>query len=225
MRRKIAERMQLAKSKIPHFSYVEEFDLTELETLRKTLNSEKADDQPKLSLLPFFMRAMVILQSKFPHINARYDDDKEVLSSYEALHIGIATQTEQGLMVPVVRHVEAMTIWQSAAELKRVTTAARDGTATLDELNGSTITLTSLGALGGIAATPVLNAPEVAIIGPNKLIERPVVKDGQIVIRTLMNVSSSFDHRIVDGYDAANFIQQLKKLIETPATLFMEPFV
>lgn len=222
LRRKIGEKMQEAKRRIPHFGYVEEFDLTELESLRRELNAERKEDQPKVTLLPFFMRALVMLAPEFPHINARYDDDAGVLHSYEGVHIGIATQTPGGLMVPVVRHAESLDLWACARELARVTSAARDGSATRDELSGSTITLTSLGTLGGISATPVINHPEVAIIGPNKLVDRPVVLNGQIAIRTLMNLSSSFDHRIVDGHDAARFVQRLKRLIERPAHLFLE---
>ena len=222
LRRKIAEKMQEAKRRIPHFSYVEEFDLTDLEALRKTLNDERGKDQPKLTLLPFFMRAMVVLQPEFPTVNSRYDDEAGVLHSFDGLHIGIATQTPGGLMVPVVRHVEALDIWDCAREVTRVTSAARDGSAKREELSGSTITLTSLGTLGGIAATPVINAPEVAIIGPNKLIDRPVVRNGQVVIRTLMNLSTSFDHRIVDGHMAASYVQRMKRLIEAPALLFMD---
>ncbi len=216
LRRKIAEKMQESKRRIPHFGYVEEFDLTALEALRVSLNDKRRADRPKLTLLAFFMRAVVQLIPAFPYINARYDEDAGILRTYEAVHIGIATQTPDGLMVPVVRHAEARSLWDGAAELARVTAAARAGSATLEELTGSTITLTSLGTLGGIAATPIINHPEVAIIGPNKLIERPVVVADQIVIRLMMNVSSSFDHRIVDGYDAARFIQGLKQLIEQP---------
>ncbi|MET0547203.1 MAG: dihydrolipoamide acetyltransferase family protein, partial [Caulobacterales bacterium] len=222
LRRKIAERMQESKRRIPHFGYVEEFDLTELESLRKQLNEERAPDQPKLTLLPFFIRALVLLQPEFPHINSRYDDEAQILHTHEAVHVGVATQTSSGLMVPVVRHAEALDIWDAARELARVTAAARDGSAPREELSGSTITLTSLGVLGGISATPVINAPEVGIIGPNKLEERPVVRNGQIVIRTMMNVSTAFDHRIVDGHDAASFVQRLKRLIEQPALLFMD---
>jgi 2-oxoisovalerate dehydrogenase E2 component (dihydrolipoyl transacylase) len=223
LRRKIAEKMQDAARRIPHFSYVEEFDMTELEALRRALNDERRADQPKLTLLPFFMRALVKLAREFPQVNARYDDEAGVLHCHEAVHIGIATQTDGGLMVPVVRHAEALDLWGCARELGRVTAAARAGTASRDELSGSTITLTSLGTLGGIAATPIINHPEVAIIGPNKLVERPVVMNGQMVIRTLMNLSSSFDHRIVDGYDAARFVQRLKRYSERPALLFLEP--
>lgn len=222
LRRKIAEKMQDAKKRIPHFGFVEAFDLTELENLRKALNADRGEDTPKLTLLPFFMKAVAQLQSEFPEINARYDDEAGILYKYDGVHIGIAAQTPQGLMVPVVRHVESLNLWDCARELSRVTKAAREGTAARDELSGSTITLTSLGVLGGISATPIINAPEVAIIGPNKLEERPVVRDGQMVIRTMMNVSSSFDHRIVDGHDAASFIQRLKRLIERPTLIFLE---
>jgi 2-oxoisovalerate dehydrogenase E2 component (dihydrolipoyl transacylase) len=222
LRRRIAERMQDAKRRIPHFSYIEEFDMTEIEGLRRELNEGRREGHPKLTLLPFFMRAVAKLQPEFPHVNARYDDDAGVLLAHDGVHIGIATQTPGGLMVPVVRHVEALDVWDCARELIRVTTAARDGSAAREDLTGSTITLTSLGALGGVAATPVINSPEVAIVGPNKLVERPVVRDGQIVVRTLMNLSSSFDHRIVDGHDAARFVQRLKRMIEQPAHLFMD---
>lgn len=222
LRRKIAEKMRDSKQKIPHFGFVEEFDITELESLRKALNSERNEDGIKLTLLPFFMCAVAKLQSEFPEINARYDDADGVLHKYDGVHIGIAAQTPQGLMVPVVRHVEALDVWGCARELRRVTTAAREGTAGREELSGSTITLTSLGVLGGISATPIINAPEVAIIGPNKLEERAVVRNSRVVIRTMMNVSSAFDHRIIDGHDAASFIQRLKRLIETPTMMFLE---
>jgi 2-oxoisovalerate dehydrogenase E2 component (dihydrolipoyl transacylase) len=214
--------MQESKRRIPHFSYVEEFDLTELEALRKELNDERAGDTPKLTLLPFLMHAVVKLVPEFPQVNARFDDDANILRVFDGVHIGIATQTPGGLMVPVVRHAETLDVWDCARALSRVTEAARNGSAKREELSGSTITLTSLGAIGGIAATPVINYPEVAIIGPNKLVERPVVLNGQITVRTMMNVSSSFDHRIVDGYDAARFIQALKRLIERPALLFVD---
>jgi len=221
LRRKIAEKMQESKRRIPHFSYIEEFDLTALEALRKELNNSRLAEQPKLSLLPFLMRAVVKLVPKFPRVNARFDDEANILRVHDGIHIGIATQTPGGLMVPVIRHAETLDLWDCARELTRVTEAARNGSAKREELSGSTITLTSLGAIGGIAATPVINHPEVAIIGPNKLAERPAVVNGQIVIRTMMNVSSSFDHRIIDGYDAARFIQELKRLIECPALLFV----
>ncbi len=222
MRRKIADRMAQSKREIPHFTYVEEFDLTELEALRADLNANRADGQPKLTLLPFFMRAMVKLLPEFPNINAHYDEAAGVLKRHAAVHIGIATQTPNGLMVPVVRHAESRDLWDCARELLRVTAAARDGSAARDDLSGSTITLTSLGPLGGIAATPIINHPEVAIIGPNKLVERPVVEGAFVTRRKVMNLSSSFDHRIVDGYDAARFIQRLKRLMEHPALIFID---
>jgi 2-oxoisovalerate dehydrogenase E2 component (dihydrolipoyl transacylase) len=222
LRRKIAEKMQDAKRRIPHIAYVEECDLTELESLRAEMNARRREGQPKLTLLPFLMRALVRVLPGFPQINARFDDDAGVLHRHEGIHIGIATQTPGGLMVPVVRHAEARNIWDCARELARVSTAARTGTATREELSGSTITLTSLGALGGIVTTPVINHPEVAIIAPNKLVERPVVQGSFVTVRKMMNLSSSFDHRIVDGYDAALFIQQLKRLLEHPALIFMD---
>jgi 2-oxoisovalerate dehydrogenase E2 component (dihydrolipoyl transacylase) len=220
LRRVIAERMEKA-SRIPHFSYIEEFDLTELEGLRRSLNDEAKEGRPKLTLLPFLMCALVKLIPDFPHFNAHYDEAAGVLRSHRAIHIGIATQTSEGLLVPVVRNAEALDLWDSARELRRVISAARHGKAKREELGGSTITLTSLGALGGIAATPIINHPEVAILGPNKLVERPMVMGGQVVVRTMMNLSASFDHRIIDGYDAARFIQALKRLLERPALLFI----
>lgn len=221
MRRRIAEKMQDAKRRIPHFGYVEELDLTELEKLRGEMNAERRGEQTKLTLLPFFMRAIAQLQQEFPQVNAVYDDDAGIVHRHRGVHIGIATQTRVGLLVPVVRHVEARDIWDCAAELGRVTQAARDGSAGREMLSGSTITLTSLGALGGISATPVINSPEVAIIAPNKLERRPVVVGDQIVIRTMMNLSTAFDHRIVDGHDAASFVKRLKRLLESPAILFL----
>jgi 2-oxoisovalerate dehydrogenase E2 component (dihydrolipoyl transacylase) len=222
LRRKIAEKMQEAKRRIPHFAYVEEIDMTELEALRAHLNATKQAGQPKLTLLPFLMRGLVKILPHYPQINARFDDEAGIVHRHAAVHIGIATQTANGLIVPVVRHAEARDIWDSALEVARVAAAARDNKATKDELSGSTITITSLGALGGVVTTPVINHPEVAIIGPNAIVERPVVRGGQIVVRKMMNLSSSFDHRVVDGYDAAEFIQKLKGLLEHPATLFME---
>jgi 2-oxoisovalerate dehydrogenase E2 component (dihydrolipoyl transacylase) len=222
VRRLIADRMVQAKRQIPHFSYVEEVDVTELESLRTDLNANRAEHQSKLTLLAFFMRAMVKLVPDFPDINAHYNDAEGVLKRHAAVHIGIATQTPNGLMVPVVRHAETRDLWDCAKELARVSQAAREGSARRDELLGSTITLTSLGALGGIAATPIINYPEVAIIGPNRIVERPVVEGAYLARRKLMNVSSSFDHRIVDGYDAARFIQQLKRLLEHPALIFLD---
>lgn len=222
LRRKIAEKMQDAKRRIPHFAYVEEADLTELEELRAHLNATKRNDQPKLTLLPFLMRALVLSLPDFPQINARFDDDNGVVYRHENVDIGIATQTDGGLIVPVVRHAEARDVWDSATEVSRLAAAVRANTATKDELSGSTITITSLGALGGIVTTPVINHPEVAIIGVNKLVERPIVKNGQIVVRKMMNLSSSFDHRVVDGYDAAAFIQRVKGMLEHPAALFID---
>ena len=221
LRRKIAEKMQESKRRIPHFAYVEEIDMTELESLRTHLNATRGD-RPKLSVLPFLMRALVRLLPQYPQINARFDDDQGVVHRHAAVHIGIATQTANGLIVPVVRHAEALDIWESANEVARLARLTREGKASRDDLSGSTITITSLGALGGIVTTPVINHPEVAIIGPNAIVERPVVRDGQIVVRKMMNLSSSFDHRVVDGYDAAEFIQRLKSLLEHPATLFMD---
>ena len=222
LRRKIAEKMQDAKRRIPHFAYVEECDLTELEELRAHLNATKRADQPKLTLLPFLMRALVLCLPDFPQINARFDDDQGVVYRHENVDIGIATQTDNGLIVPVVRHAESRDVWDCATEVSRLAAAVRANTATKEELSGSTITITSLGALGGIVTTPVINHPEVAIIGVNKLVERPMVKNGAIVIRKMMNLSSSFDHRVVDGYDAAAFIQRVKGMLEHPAALFIE---
>jgi len=222
LRRKIAEKMQEAKRRIPHFMYAEEIDATELEALRLHLNASKKPDQPKLTLLPFFVRALVKVLPEHPQINAIYDDEAGVLHRHAAVHCGIATQTPNGLMVPVVRHAEALDVWQTANEIARVSGAAKSGKAAREELSGSTITVTSLGPLGGVVHTPVINHPEVAIVGPNKIIDRPVVRGGAVTVRKMMNLSSSFDHRIVDGYDAAEFIQKIKGLLEHPATLFME---
>jgi len=222
LRRKIAESMQNSKRRIPHFAYVEEIDMTELESLRAHLNKTKRADQPKLTVLPFLMRALVKTLPHYPQINARFDDEAGVVHRHHAVHIGIATQTANGLIVPVVKHAEARDVWDCALEVTRVSTAARENKAGKDELTGSTITITSLGTLGGVATTPVINYPEVGIIGPNAIIERPVVRGGQIVIRKMMNLSSSFDHRVVDGFDAAEFIQKIKALLEHPATLFMD---
>jgi 2-oxoisovalerate dehydrogenase E2 component (dihydrolipoyl transacylase) len=222
LRRKIAEKMQDAKRRIPHFMYAEEVDVTELEQLRVHLNATKRADQPRLTVLPFLVRALVKVLPEHPQINAIYDDEGGVLHRYSAVHCGIATQTPNGLMVPVVRHAEALDVWACAEEIARVSGAAKAGKAAREELSGSTITITSLGPLGGVTHTPVINHPEVAIVGPNKIIERAVVQHGQIVVRKMMNISSSFDHRIVDGYDAAEFIQKIKGLLEHPATLFMD---
>ena len=221
LRRQIAERMQLAKRQIPHFSYVEEVDVTELENLRAHLNAVKSAGQPKLTVLPFLMRAVVRVLPEFPQINATFDDEAGVVRQHAPVHIGIATQTPRGLMVAVVRHAETRDLWNSATEVSRLATAARDGKATREDLTGSTITITSLGPLGGVVTTPVINRPEVAIVGPNKIVERPVVRAGQIVVRKMMNLSSSFDHRVVDGADAAEFIQRIRAVLEHPATLFI----
>jgi 2-oxoisovalerate dehydrogenase E2 component (dihydrolipoyl transacylase) len=222
LRRQIAERMQDATRRIPHFTYVEEIDVTELEALRARLNAESGAARGRLTILPFLMRAIVLAVPEFPQMNARFDDAKGVVIRYGPVHIGIATQTASGLMVPVVRHSEARDLWSSAAEVARLAKAARTGKATREELSGSTITITSLGPLGGIVTTPVINAPEVAIIGVNRIVERPVIRDGAIVPRKIMNLSSSFDHRVVDGQHAAEFVQALRGYLEGPATLFAD---
>lgn len=222
LRRKIAQKMQEAKRRIPHFSYVEEVDVTELEQLRQQLNKIHGATRGKLTLLPFLARAMVLALRQFPQINARYDDDAGVVTRYEAVHLGIAAQTDGGLMVPVLRHAESLDLWASAAGIARVAEGAKTGKLGRDELTGSTITLTSLGALGGIVSTPVINHPEVAIVGVNRMVERPMLRNGQVVARQLMNLSSSFDHRVVDGMDAAQFIQAIRALLETPALLFVD---
>jgi 2-oxoisovalerate dehydrogenase E2 component (dihydrolipoyl transacylase) len=222
LRRKIAQRMQDAKRRIPHFTYVEEIDVTELEALRLRLNERWAGQRPHLTLLPFLVRAMVLGVREHPHLNARFDDEAGVVTRHAAVHIGMATQTDAGLMVPVLRHAESRDVWGAAAEMTRLADAARAGRATRDELAGSTITITSLGALGGIASTPVINAPEVAIVGVNRIVERPAMHRGAMVPRKLMNLSSSFDHRVVDGRHAAEFVQTLRARLECPATLFVE---
>ncbi|MDA4843728.1 dihydrolipoamide acetyltransferase family protein [Hoeflea poritis] len=223
LRRKIAERLQDAKQRIPHITYVDEVDMTELEELRQHLNETRQEHQPKLTLLPFIMRAMVKALRTHPKLSAQYDDEAGILREFGAAHIGMAVQTANGLMVAVVRNAEARNIWGLAEEGRRLAAAARDGTITRKELTGSTITLTSLGSIGGIVSTPVINSPEVAIVGVNKIAMRPVYQDGAFVPRKIMNLSSSFDHRIVDGWDAAEFIQHIRRSLETPATLFMEP--
>ncbi|WP_420566058.1 dihydrolipoamide acetyltransferase family protein [Thalassobaculum sp.] len=222
LRRRISERMADANAHVAHITYVDEIDMTELERLRETLNKEHGGDRPKLTLLPFLMRAMVNAIAKQPAMNAHYDDDAGVIHQYGGVHIGIATQAPGGLMVPVVRHVEARGLWDSAAEVSRLAEAARTGSASRDELSGSTITITSLGALGGIATTPIINRPEVAIVGVNKMQVRPVWDGSQFVPRKMMNLSSSFDHRVIDGWDAAVFVQAIRKQLENPATLFVE---
>ncbi len=222
LRRKIAQNMQESKRRIPHFAYVEEVDVTELEKLRAFLNDTRRDDRPKLTLLPFIMRAVVRALADYPQINARFDDDAGIVTRYGAVHLGIATQTKSGLLVPVVRHAEALDVWQCAAEVARLASAARDGKSTREELSGSTITISSLGPLGGIVSTPVINHPEVAIVGVNRIVERPMFVGGAVVSRKLMNLSSSFDHRVVDGQDAAEFIQRVRRLLEVPAALFID---
>ena len=222
LRRKIAEKMQESKRRIPHFAYVEEVDVTALEELRAQLNRKYRSERGHLTMLPFLMRAMVKTLPEFPEINARYDDDAGNLTQYAAVHIGIAAQTPGGLMVPVVRNAEARDLWSCGAEVARLAEAARTGKASREDLTGSTITITSLGPLGGIVTTPVINWPEVAIVGVNKVVERPVVRNGQVVIRQMMNLSSSFDHRIVDGLRAATFVQGIRALLEAPATMFVD---
>ena len=222
LRRKIAQKMQEAKRRIPHFTYVEEIDVTELEALRTRLNTKHAKERGRLTLLPFLVRAVVLAVREFPQVNARYDDDAAVVTRYEAVHLGMATQTEGGLMVPVMRHAETRDLWGCAAELLRLSEAARSGKATREELTGSTITITSLGALGGIVSTPVINHPEVAIVGVNRMVERPMIRNGAVVARLMMNLSSSFDHRVVDGMHGAEFVQLLRGYLECPATLFVE---
>jgi 2-oxoisovalerate dehydrogenase E2 component (dihydrolipoyl transacylase) len=222
LRRKIAQKMQEAKRRIPHFTYVEEIDVTELETLRARLNAQWGAERGRLTLLPLLARAIVLAVREFPQVNARFDDEAGIVTRQGAVHIGIATQTDGGLMVPVLRHAEARDLWANAAEIARLAEAARTARATREELGGSTITITSLGALGGIVTTPVINHPEVAIVGVNRMVERPMMRGGAVVPRLMMNLSSSFDHRVVDGAVAAGFVQALRGLLECPATLFVE---
>lgn len=222
LRRRIAERMAESVRRIPHITYVEEIDMTALEELRAHLNAQnKGTGRAKLNVLPFIARALVVALKDQPNINATYDDEAGVLTQHNAVHLGIAAQTPNGLMVPVVRHAEARDAYDTAEEIARVSGAAKDGSAKREELSGSTITITSLGTLGGVVHTPIINYPEVAIIGPNKIEERVVVRNGQMVVRKMMNLSSSFDHRIVDGHDAAVFVARIKGLLENPATLWM----
>ncbi|RWM04202.1 dihydrolipoamide acetyltransferase family protein [Mesorhizobium sp.] len=226
LRRKIAEKMALAKSRIPHITYVEEIDVTALEELRATLNKEKRPakgaERAKLTLLPFLMRAMVKAIADQPNLNAVFDDEAGIIHQHEGIHIGIAAQTPNGLVVPVVKHAEARDLWDCAAEVNRLADAAKSGTASREELSGSTITITSLGAMGGVATTPVINYPEVAIVGVNKMMVRPVWDGTQFIPRKMMNLSSSFDHRVIDGWDAAVFVQRIKALLETPALIFVD---
>ncbi|MDX1704193.1 MAG: dihydrolipoamide acetyltransferase family protein [Altererythrobacter ishigakiensis] len=226
LRKRIAQNMSAAKRNIPHFTYVEECDVTELERMRAQLNSARGA-KPKLTMLPLLITAICKKLPEYPMINARYDDEAGVVTRHGSVHLGMATQTDNGLMVPVIKDAQAKNLWQLANEIGRLANAARDGSAKSDELSGSTLTVTSLGPLGGVATTPVINRPEVAIIGPNRIVERPMFvtgPDGQerIEKRKLMNISISCDHRVVDGYDAASFIQELKKLIETPVLLLSE---
>ena len=221
LRRIIAERMSEAKREIPHFAYVEEIDITELEALRKHLNGRKADTAERLTLLPFLGLALIRALRDFPQCNTTYDKARNVLLRHGAVNLGIATQTPDGLKVPVVHNAHGLPIDVLAAEIRRVSQAAKDNSAKKEELSGSTITITSLGKLGGIVSTPVINQPEVAIIGVNRAVERPVVLNGQVAVRLMMNLSSSFDHRFVDGYDAAAMIQSIKEMLEHPATIFL----
>ena len=221
LRRKISEQMSLSKSRIPHFSYFEEVDITELENLRLILNSTRDENQPKLTYLPFIMLALAKIMPDHPECNAHFDDEAGVVNRNAAVNLGIATQTDRGLYVPVVKHVESMDIWKTAAEMQRVSGSARDGSASLDELTGSTFTITSLGREGGLGATPIINHPEVAILGVHKAREMPVARNGAVVIRRIMNLSSAFDHRVVDGADGASLIQHLKRMLENPALIFM----
>ena len=220
LRRMIAERMSAAKREIPHFAYVEEIDITELESLRKHLNTDR-DAAQRLTLLPFLGLALVKALKEFPQCNVTHDKDRNLLLQHDAVHLGVATQTPDGLKVPVVRHAEGRQLDDLAAEIRRVSLAARDNSAKKSDLSGSTITITSLGKLGGIVSTPVINSPEVAIIGVNRAVERPVVFNGQVTVRLMMNLSSSFDHRFVDGYDAAAMIQRIREMLEHPATIFL----
>jgi 2-oxoisovalerate dehydrogenase E2 component (dihydrolipoyl transacylase) len=221
LRRRIAERMAESTRRVAHFSYIEEVDVTALDECRQQLNARFADSRPKLTVLPFVVAALVLAVRDFPQVNGTYDDDKEVVSRHDAVHVGIATQTPSGLMVPVLFHAEALDLWRCADEIKRLATAVRQGSASREELSGSTITITSLGDLGGVATTPIINRPELAIIGVNRMTVRPVWRDGQFVPRVMMNLSSSFDHRIIDGYEAAQFIRRMKDLLEAPALLLV----
>jgi 2-oxoisovalerate dehydrogenase E2 component (dihydrolipoyl transacylase) len=218
LRRKIAENMQETKRRVPHFTLVEEFDVSALETTRAMMNTDRGSN-PKLTMLPFLVTAMARTLADYPQINTRYDDDENILYRSGAVHMGMATQTPNGLMVPVIRNSERLTVWQIASEILRLAEAARTGKASREELSGSTITISSLGPMGGITSTPVINRPEVAIIAVNKVEEKPVVVDGELEIRKRMNLSLSCDHRVVDGWDAANFLADLKKLIEAPLRL------
>ncbi|MFL6585268.1 MAG: dihydrolipoamide acetyltransferase family protein [Luteimonas sp.] len=222
LRRKIAQKMQQSWSNIPHITYVEEIDVTEVEALRAKLNDRWGKTRGKLTLLPLLARAVVLAARDFPQMNARFDDEANIVTRYEGVQLGIATQSAVGLSVPVIAHAESLDLWQTAAEIGRLAAAVREGKATRDELSGSTITISSLGPVGGVVSTPIINHPEVAIVGVNRIIERPMFREGQVVARKLMNLSSSFDHRIVDGMDAAEFVQAIRQRLETPALLFVE---
>jgi 2-oxoisovalerate dehydrogenase E2 component (dihydrolipoyl transacylase) len=222
VRRVIAQRMAESKRNIPHFAYVEEIDITELDALRRHLNDSRGT-RPALTYLPFIIAALVRALERFPQCNALHDAERNVVVRHRSVHAGIATQTPDGLKVPVLRNAEQQSVWEMSEEIRRLAEAARTNKATREELTGSTITVTSLGKLGGIVTTPVINSPEVAIIGVNKAVERPVVRNGAIAVRLVMNLSSSFDHRFVDGFDAAAMIQAMKELLEHPATIFMRP--
>src|SRR5579859_874417 len=221
LRRRIAEQMTVAHTRIPHITYVEETDVTAVEELREALNQRKHKEQPRLTLLPFLMRAVVLAVARQPQLNSLFDDEAGVIHQHAGVHIGVATQTPSGLLVPVVRHAEALDLWDCAAEVGRLAEAARTGTATRDELSGSTITITSLGAMGGVVSTPIINYPEEAIVGVNKIMMRPVWDGSNFNPRKMMNLSSSFDHRVIDGWDAATFVQHIKTLLETPALIFV----
>lgn len=222
LRRRIAQKMQDSWRRIPHITYVEEIDVTEVEALRAKLNARWGQERGKLTFLPFLARAMVLALREFPQMNARYDDEANVISRFEAVQLGIATQSDAGLSVPVVAHAESLSLWQTAAEISRLASAVRAGKATREELSGSTITITSLGPIGGIMSTPIINHPEVAIVGVNRMIERPCLRNGNVEARKLMNLSSSFDHRVVDGMESAEFVQAIRALLESPALLFVE---
>ena len=222
LRRKIAERLANAKRRIPHITIVEEVDVTALEDVREKLNAERREGRPKLTVLPFLMAAIAKAVKEQPALNAHYDDEAEIIREFSSVHIGIATQTKSGLMVPVVRHAQTLSLWDAATELSRVSEAARDGSAGREVLSGSTITISSLGPLGAIATTPIINHPEVAIVGVNRMEIRPAWNGAAFVPRKMMNLSSSFDHRVIDGWDAATFVKRLKTLIETPTLIFVE---
>jgi 2-oxoisovalerate dehydrogenase E2 component (dihydrolipoyl transacylase) len=222
LRRRIAQNMAESSRRVAHFSYVEEVDVTSLEELRAALNARATEERPRLTILPFLMLSVVKAVADFPQVNAHYDDDNDAITRFGAVHLGVATQTPNGLMVPVIRHAETLGLYEAAREMRRVTEAARQGMAQREELAGSTITVTSLGALGGVASTPIVNRPEVAIVGVNKIVIRPAWRDGGFLPRKTMNLSSSFDHRVVDGHDAAIFIQRVRALLEAPAALFIE---